>query len=135
MAEINTEELSTIKSNIAVFKNVGVLEDTGKKLKVQSNSDKSFGTSTFNLKVPESMRRVTTKRNDIKGHLCTATLIILVVAFMQIPNVLYYTKPSLKETTLLNVFNLESCSVRDHELVIAIHTANICSYVFKLLRI
>ena len=111
MAEINTEELSTIRSNIVVFKDVGVRKDTTKELKSQSNSSKCLETSTFNLKVPESMRKVTTKWNDIKGHICMAMLIILVIAFMQIPNVLYYTKPSLKETTLLNIFNLESCSV------------------------
>ena len=114
MAEINTAELSTIKSNcnIAIFKNIGVQEDTAKELKVQSNSDKCLETSTLNLKVPESMKRVATKRkiNDIKGHICMVMLIILVIVFMQIPNILYYTKPSLKETTLLNIFNLESCS-------------------------
>ena len=118
MVEINTEELSTIRSNIAIFKNVGVLEDTAEKLKVQSNSNKR--TSTLNLKVPELMTGVAKKRNhynphqpaSIKGHICMAILIILVIAFMQIPNILYYTKPSAKETTLLNIFNLESCSVR-----------------------
>ena len=119
MAEINTEELSTIRGNIAIFKNVGALEDTAKELKVQSNS-KYLEASAPNLKVPKSMTGVTTKRNgdnshqpaSIKGNFCMAILIVMVIVFMQIPNILYYTKPSAKETTLLNIFNLERCSVR-----------------------
>ena len=121
MAEINTEELSTIRGNIAIFKNVGALEDTAKELKVQSNS-KYLEASALNLKVPKSMTGVTTKVNgdnshqpaSIKGNFCMAILIIIimVIVFMQIPNILYYTKPFAKETTLLNIFNLERCSVR-----------------------
>ena len=120
---MNGEELSTIRGDMAgIFKNTCALEDAAKNLKVQSNSKSYTEASSLDMKATKTVKNVSTMKDDniqhqptfIKGYITIwmVLLIISVIIFMQIPNILYFTKPSPKETFLLNSFDLEHCSVR-----------------------
>jgi len=123
MVEMNGEELNTIRGDMAgIFKNTCALEDAAKNLKVQSNSKSYTEASSLDMKATKAVKNVSTMKDDniqhqptfIKGYITIwmVLLIISVIIFMQIPNILYFTKPSPKETFLLNIFDLEHCSVR-----------------------